>query len=89
MTKKLPQFKSEEEIREFWASHDSTEYFDELEELSEPIIMTQPRQPITVRLDTRAVERLQELAAKQGIGYQTLIQRWVMNRLEEEYPSSG
>ncbi len=84
MTKKLPQFKNEDEIREFWGSHDSTEYFEEMEELSEPIIMTQPRQSVTVRLEMEAIERLKELAARQGITYQTLIQMWVMDRLQEE-----
>ena len=84
MTRKLPQFESEDEIREFWASHDSTEYFEEMEELSEPITMTQPRQSITVQLEAEAIERLKELAARQGITYQTLIQAWVMDRLQEE-----
>ena len=27
-TKAIPRFESEEEEREFWASHDSTEYVD-------------------------------------------------------------
>ncbi|MBX7044595.1 MAG: BrnA antitoxin family protein [Ignavibacteria bacterium] len=26
--KQLPKFKSEDEVREFWDTHDSTEYFD-------------------------------------------------------------
>ena len=28
MSKKIPKFKSEDEEREFWAAHDSTEYVD-------------------------------------------------------------
>ncbi len=28
MKKKLPKFKKEDEEREFWATHDSTDYFD-------------------------------------------------------------
>ena len=84
MAKKLPQFKSKDEIREFWASHDSTEYFNEMEELPEPIMMTQPRQSVTVRLEMEAIECLKELAACQGITYQALIRVWVMDRLQEE-----
>ena len=84
MAKKLPQFKSEDEIRDFWASHDSTEYFEEMEELPGSITMTQPRRSITVRLEAETIERLKELAARQGITYQTLVQVWVMDRLQRE-----
>ena len=28
MPKQIPEFKSEDEEREFWATHDSTEYMD-------------------------------------------------------------
>ncbi len=28
MNKKIPKFKTEEEERDFWATHDSTEYID-------------------------------------------------------------
>ena len=28
MNKKIPKFKTEDEEREFWATHDSTDYFD-------------------------------------------------------------
>jgi len=43
MSTKLPRFETEEQVREFWASHDSTEYFDELEELPEGVTMLLPR----------------------------------------------
>jgi len=43
MSTKLPRFETEEQVREFWASHDLTEYFDELEELPEGVTMLLPR----------------------------------------------
>jgi len=45
MSTKLPRFETEEQVREFWASHDSTEYFDELEELPEGVTVLLPRPP--------------------------------------------
>jgi hypothetical protein len=38
--KKLPKFKSEEEEREFWSTHDSTEYLDwtKAKVLREPLV---------------------------------------------------
>ena len=30
----LPTFHSEEEAREFWATHDSTEYWDQMEDVT-------------------------------------------------------
>jgi hypothetical protein len=62
-SKILPQFKSEDEEREFWATHDTTEYFD----LSHPIkldvsALKPSTQPITVRLPLRLVIDLKRLA---------------------------
>lgn len=42
MMRKQPEFKSEKEEAEFWDTHDSTEYFDELEELGEVFIDSRP-----------------------------------------------
>ena len=63
MSTKLPRFETEEQVREFWAGHDSTEYFDELEELPEGVTMLLPRHTITLRLDEAVLERLRRLAA--------------------------
>jgi len=84
MSTKLPRFETEERIRDFWASHDSTEYFDELEELPEGVTMLLPRPTITLRLDEALLERLRRLAAAKNVDYHALTQTWLVERLQEE-----
>ena len=40
--------------------------------------------PINVRLENDVLERLRHLAAARGLGYQTLLKRFVVERLYEE-----
>jgi predicted DNA binding CopG/RHH family protein len=37
-----------------------------------------------LRVDRETIERLKLLARRRGIGYQTLIRMWVMERLRQE-----
>lgn len=83
---KLPRFANEQEEAEFWNTHDATDYLDE----TEPVEMTfrdsrLPKKQISLRLDPETIDSLKEVARKKGIGYQTLIRMWVVERLEHEY----
>ncbi len=80
---KLPEFKSEEEEAEFWDTHDSTEYFEDMPEVDIRFVFTQPR-AVPVRLEGEPWIRLQTLAATQGITPQSLLQQWVLERLATE-----
>lgn len=86
---KLPKFANEQEEAEFWATHDSTEYLDG----SEPAEVTfedvrQRKTQISLRLDAESIAQLRIVARRKGIGYQTLIRMWVMERLAQERPSA-
>ena len=82
---KLPRFVSEQEEAEFWASHDSTEYLDDTEPVDVTFVDARPpKKQISLRLDTDAIEELKAVAQRKGIGYQTLIRIWVMERLAQE-----
>ena len=83
---KLPKFDSDKEEAEFWSSHDATDFLDE----TEPVEMTfrdarPPKKQISLRLDTETIDSLKKVAGKKGIGYQTLIRMWVVERLTLEY----
>ena len=82
---KLPRFVSEQEEAEFWASHDSTEHLDDTEPVDVTFVDARPpKKQISLRLDTDAIEELKAVAQRKGIGYQTLIRIWVMERLAQE-----
>jgi predicted DNA binding CopG/RHH family protein len=85
MKKKIPQFKSEEEERNFWQSHDSTEYVDwnKAERLTlanlKPSVKT-----ISLRLPESMLEELKLLANKRDVPYQSLVKVFLSDRIEQE-----
>jgi predicted DNA binding CopG/RHH family protein len=82
---KIPQFVNEQEEADFWATHDATEHLDETE--PEQVVFVDARPPkkqISLRLDPDAIERLKAISDQKGMGYQTLIRMWVMERLTQE-----
>jgi predicted DNA binding CopG/RHH family protein len=82
---KLPKFANEQEESEFWDTHDSTDYLDDTEEVEVRFVDARPaKTQISLRLEPETIIRLKELARRKGIGYQTLIRMWVMERLQQE-----
>lgn len=85
MNKKIPKFKSEDEEREFWATHDSSEYIDwkrakriVLPELK-PTLKT-----ISLRLSESMIEELKLLAHKKDVPYQSLLKLFLSEKISEE-----
>ncbi len=84
-TAKIPKFASEQEEADFWDTHSVTDYLDELTPVDVTVIDARPRkEQISLRLDRETITRLKALARQRGIGYQTLIRMWVMERLNQE-----
>jgi predicted DNA binding CopG/RHH family protein len=85
MYDKIPQFASEQEQAEFWATHGTTEFLDETSPVDVSFVDVRlPKKQISLRLDPEVIEQLKTVAARKGIGYQTLIRMWVMERLEQQ-----
>ena len=72
--KKIPEFKSERQEREFWQKVDSTEYVDwsKAERVSFPNLKLTSK-PITVRLPQTLIDRLKVKAHKRDMPYQSLM----------------
>lgn len=82
---KTPEFKSEQAESEFWDTHDSIDYMDSSVEIDVEFIDARPRKSqISLRLDPQTITQLKKVAERRGIGYQTLIRMWVLERLERE-----
>ena len=83
--KPIPRFKTEDEEREFWATHDTTEYFD----TSHPIKLNltnlkRSTKSITVRLPESLLNRLKMLANKKDVPYQSLLKVFLAEKVKEE-----
>jgi predicted DNA binding CopG/RHH family protein len=86
--KKLPKFKNEDEEREFWASHDSTEYVDW--EKASPVVMPKLKpslKTISLRLPEAMLEELKLLANKRDVPYQSLLKIFLAERISKEFHS--
>jgi predicted DNA binding CopG/RHH family protein len=83
--KKIPFFSSEEEEREFWANHDSSEYV--AWEKSKKAVFSNLKpstKTISLRLPEHVLDELKMLARKRDVPYQSLIKMFLKDRLNEE-----
>jgi len=83
--KDIPTFSNEDEEREFWATHDSTEYvdWDEAEVVVLPKLKPSTR-TISLRLPELMLNELRLIANKRDIPYQSLIKMFLKERIDQE-----
>jgi len=87
--KKIPKFGSEDEEREFWAAHNSTEYVDW--EKAKRVILPELKpslKTISLRLPESMLEELKLLAHKRDVPYQSLLKIFLSERIREELKAS-
>jgi hypothetical protein len=77
--RKLPAIDSIKRLAKFWASHDLTDFEDQLEGVSEPVFVRSI--PITVRLRPDSVELLRRIAKAKGSSPEELVREWVLQQL--------
>ena len=89
MPKPLPKFENADEEREFWATHDSTEYVDwrRAERIIFPNLKPSTR-TISVRMPESMLDELKLLANKRDVPYQSLIKMFLRERIDAELHSS-
>ena len=86
---KIPKFKNEDEEREFWATHDSTDYVDwsKARHVIFPNLKLTKR-PISLRISTSLLAKVKAVANKRDIPYQTLMKQYILEAVEKEFRSS-
>ena len=80
---RIPKFKSEKEEAEFWDTHDSTQFLDELKPAQLDFSQCS-KKLVSMRLPDEQIKVLKKIAAKRGIGYLTMIRMWVTERMARE-----
>jgi predicted DNA binding CopG/RHH family protein len=74
--KEIPEFESEEQEREFWATHDSADYVDWSRAERATLANLKPStKTISVRLPESLLDELKLLANKRDVPYQSLLNR--------------
>ena len=83
--KSIPRFKSEDQEREFWATHDSTDHLDWSRAKKVVLANLRPTlKSISLRLPASLIEELKLLANKRDVPYQSLLKTFLADRVKEE-----
>lgn len=82
MSKKIPRFRSEQEERHFWDTHDSTDYLDEFEDDFDTIFV-RPENGI-VELSGPTWRQLLTEAKRRRTTPERLVNRWLREKLAAE-----
>lgn len=88
MKKKLkekPNFKNEDEEREFWSENDSTEFVDW--DQAESVILPKLKpttKTISLRISASMLDKIRLVANKRDVPYQSLIKTFLQERIDEE-----
>ena len=84
--KKIPKFKTEDDERDFWSTHDATDYLDfsQAEETVFPNLKPSTR-AISLRLPVSLIDRLKMLANKKDVPYQSLLKVLLAEKVDEAF----
>ena len=84
--RKLPDFDkmSLEEIAEFWDTHDSADYWDQMEDVTDEVIVRRPTAIVSIRIPEGYLKQIKRLARDQGLGHTTLIRMWIREKLKKQ-----
>lgn len=96
---KIPEFKSENEEREFWDSHSFLDFPEDVEEIEPFSLSTELKEEIlsgkrrrsmvslSLRFDPFHIALIKKMAKQKSISYQSLIRMWIAEKLKEEFYS--
>ena len=85
--KTIPEFKSEDQERNFWATHDTTEYFDLDTAVVNPVFpkLKYSTTSISLRLPLNILDQLKAMANKRDVPYQSFVKTILADRVKMEY----
>lgn len=83
VVKPIPKFESEDEEREFWATHSSSDYVDWSKAKRVVLPNLKPSTTsISIRLPVSLLESIKVAANKRDMPYQSLIKAWLYEKVE-------
>ena len=85
MKKRIPEFRSEDHERKFWATEDATAHLDWRRAKRQKLPHLKPTlRTISLRLPVSMIEDLKVLANKRDVPYQSLIKVWLAEKIDAE-----
>ena len=81
---KIPEFKTLDEAAVFWDTHDFEDYVEDTGVVAFEIHIPRRRRPLVIQLEPQVYERIEDLAARQGILVEKLISSWLKEKADGE-----
>ncbi len=75
--RQIPRFRTEEERREFWDTHDSTEYFEDMEDEEVQVTFTREKGVLVIPLGEDRLRSVMEIALEEGVSSNLLLKNWI------------
>ncbi len=96
--KKPPTFENVEDAVEFFDTHDTAPYFDQMQAGPEELVLDRKlkakilrrarerlkKKLLTLRLENRQIEDARQIATEKGMGYLTLMRVWIQEGIQRE-----
>lgn len=83
--KEIPVFNTEDDEREFWRNHDTTDFFDyDRAEVAIFPNLKPSTKSISIRLPETLIAQLKMLANEKDVPYQSLIKIYLAEKIEAE-----
>lgn len=91
--RKIPKFRNDREAADFWATHDSSAYAENLEEVRMSVspalrrrvaARARTKKPITLRLEPGQIAAAKRAARRKSLPYQTLLRMWIAEGLAKD-----
>jgi predicted DNA binding CopG/RHH family protein len=81
---KVTKVKNIKEERKFWDTHDSTDYLDDFEEAKDVVFVRPKKQVVTLRLEPQVINKLKELADKEGLPPSTYARMLIIRAIRDK-----
>ena len=74
---KIPGFRTEEEMREFWDTHDSAAYFEDVEDDEVQVTFKREKGVLVIPLGEDRLRSAREIALEEGISSNLILKNWI------------
>jgi predicted DNA binding CopG/RHH family protein len=81
---KVPKFKNVKEERQFWDSQESTDYLNDFKETKDVVFVRPKKQVVTLRLEPQLINKLKELADKEGLPPSTYVRMLIIRAIRNK-----
>ena len=86
--KRIPKFKNEKEVRDFWDNHSPADFEGELKPTNEIVFVKPQKETLTLRMDRKDINELKRAGEERRIPPSTLARVWIVEKLRESHAHS-